>query len=328
MQTEYPSKQPAKKTNSENRKNFGDILASLRKQHHDKYHKEWNTEKLSQASAVDGKGSIPAQVIANIECGRRANIDSDTLLQLAAALSLTPLERKDFFFMAVGVGNEIGAAEYYSDKDSKDVFETLSGICAPAYIMDQYCDFVAFNSAVLNLFGADPAYMDSLRLQPAGLNMLRYIFTDKNFKDSVDPDHWKKVALNNVFFLRRITLKYRHTDYFQQLLDALLEIDDFGKMWFDSFNPRILQESRQNIALTDNNYSVYKLSGQSFIGTDTPVMTSQGELHLVAYIPQCIETADVFMQIVRSSERKIHFAASWPEKEVYWPHVNPKNADK
>lgn len=300
--------------------NFGKILASLRKQHRDRWYKEWNTERLANESKSDQQtGCLTKQIIANIEAGRRSNLDSDTLARLANGLSLTPLERKDFFYMAIGAEADAGAKNYYSDKDARDVFNTVASMFTPCYVIDQYCDFVACNAAFLKLFGFQLEGIEESKSKPAGLNLLYHILApESTYRMSLSDTEWKNSALNNIYFFRRITLKYRHTDYFQYLLDALLELDEFKNRWFDSFSAKTQEKSRQHIALTDNNYSLYQVMGHSFIGTVTSIMTKDGELHLVVYTPNSLETATMFSELINHSAREVYFIAPWPEKRVYW----------
>lgn len=314
--------------------NFGKILSSLRKQHRDHQLHDWDTKRLGKEAKINGQGELTAQVVANIESGRRAKLDADTLLRLANSLRLSPMERKEFFYAAVGLDAESAAENdphnnHYFPKDIPSIFESVLQIQTPAYILDQYCDIVAGNSAFMDLFNFTSESIGFFHDQPAGLNLISYIFSEEFIK--AIGDNWSKIALNNVLFFRRITMRHRHTSYFEDILNALLGKDKkrgdivkidrkaFKTMWFESFDDEILEEIRGNSIYTDNNYSSYAMSGLSFLGVVTSMMTNFGELYPVIYIPQTPGTMEYFTSSILKQEIKILYPiAPWPKKEVYW----------
>lgn len=316
-------------------KKFGKIVASLRKQHRDYQLHEWSAKVLGEEAKTSKKtAGLSAQVISNIETGRRIKLDDNTLLRLAYGLRLSPLERKEFFYAAIGldaesVVNNHPDQNHYFPKDIPSIFDPLLKIQTPAYIMDQYCDLVAANSAFTELFKFTSEFIEIFRSQPAGLNLITYVFSEE-FKNAIGRD-WRKVALNNVLYFRRTTLRYRHLPYFEEVLNALLGKDKnredivnidrktFKSMWFESFDNETLEEMRGDSIYTDNNYSAYAMSGLDFLGIVTSMMTNFGELYPVIYVPQTVTTAGYFTSLLKNQEVQVLYPlAPWPQKEVYW----------
>jgi transcriptional regulator with XRE-family HTH domain len=98
----------------------------------------------SQQSLADASGISP-RIIATIEQGTKANIETDTLLRLANALRLNTSEKRMFFLLA--------SASDIQDTSAVPLTETLQGLLSlikelrlPALLYDDYLDILAVNS--------------------------------------------------------------------------------------------------------------------------------------------------------------------------------------
>ena len=107
-----------------NRKDFGRLIAALRKEHFDPVAgKVWSQKVLAQ------KTNLSSKIIVNLERGVKVNLDETTLIQLADAFSLTPLERQEFFAAAKtgGVKNFFVEMNMENYKDSASYIHGLLG---------------------------------------------------------------------------------------------------------------------------------------------------------------------------------------------------------
>jgi len=90
-----------------NRKEFGKLIAALRKEHFDEDGNRLTQAKLAKrAQQRDPQTPLNEIIIGKIERGERAMLDEQTLLSLADTLELTMGERREFFLAATGLDNE------------------------------------------------------------------------------------------------------------------------------------------------------------------------------------------------------------------------------
>ena len=82
------------------RATFGKIVAALRKERFDPIQgRTWTQKHLAQTAGLSER------LIANIERGDKVNLEGDILAGLANAFSLTTLERREFFALAIEIGD-------------------------------------------------------------------------------------------------------------------------------------------------------------------------------------------------------------------------------
>lgn len=115
------------------RKEFGKLVAALRKSKQDEYFHE-----LTQAGLAKQAG-ISEQVIGKVERGGKVSIEPDLLLRLAQAFRLSPRERREFFLAAIGLGEEDIPGQQPPDEQVFDeLFNTLAQVSLPAFLVDSY----------------------------------------------------------------------------------------------------------------------------------------------------------------------------------------------
>ena len=86
------------------RKQFGKLVAALRKEQYDENGDRCTQSKLAEwAQTLDATTPLNEVIIGKIERGERTILDEYTLLNLADALKLAVGERRVFFMLATGL---------------------------------------------------------------------------------------------------------------------------------------------------------------------------------------------------------------------------------
>lgn len=198
-------------TNSFDRhKIFGKIVQSLRKQQSNKRGKI----DISVAELAERTGKkLPAQVIANIETGRKKYLQDDELDVLAQALRLSPFERREFFYAAIAHESTL-EEQTNSPVIEKDSIAKLLNLSIPAGVVDGYGDYVAGNNLMTSIYRIPPEAIAIYRRKPAGFNMMTIVFEYLHPLGAFDEQRWEQIAYENIMLFRRLTLRYRHEPYF------------------------------------------------------------------------------------------------------------------
>ena len=128
------------------RKQFGKLVAALRKEHYDENGDRYTQAKLAEIiAAEDSRTPLNEIVIGKIERGERTILDDQTLLNLADALKLTIGERRVFFLLATGLEHtQIYPVEAEGEAILASVVEMLGDIRLPSLLLDRYLDVLAF----------------------------------------------------------------------------------------------------------------------------------------------------------------------------------------
>ncbi len=283
---------------------FGLLVKALRKDSFDPSGKRWNRENLSKAVHL-----TEAQ-LGRLERGDRKCLDNHTLMLLADSFNLTSLERKEFFYAALGVKDEELFKQEEPKTQLKDMIAAMENLQVPAFIIDVYADIIAFNKAILHLYQVTPELIDYLQQSPAGLNLLHFIYSSKlGFKEVIG-SCWRKTAMMALLEFRRSSLRYRHTDYFNYLLKTLLKEKQFDIDWYSS---------HRYLDYIDLTYEHF-MYNHSFLGpltytaTETIVNTNRGDLYLILYNPSNSATASVFEELLKDNGSTVYNLAGWPEK--------------
>ena len=301
-----------------NRVDFGRLVASLRKEHDDEDGNPWSQATLArEANLAVGAEVFSENVIRKIERGRRV-VDQQTLLALATALQLTSGERKEFFLAASGVDNEsIALRDHDPEEILGQLIERMKQSCLPAFIIDSYYDIVAFNSTTVDLLdlSLDGLVLGPMESQPFPLNMLRFAFSDLAAKHLVERlgEQWEGLVRQTMMLFRTVTLRYRSTDYFHDLLTELNRKPLFKRYWRDAY-----VDEKDHVV--DNRHICFKSTKwgtmRSFPATVT-ALTTAGELHLCIYIPTTPETVMAFDEALRQvGSQKAYRIDGWPKKDA------------
>lgn len=299
-----------------NRKEFGQLIAALRKEHFDEEGNRLTQAKLAeQAQQLDPVSPLNEIIIGKIERGERAILDNLTLLSLADTLELTIGERREFFLTATGLDDvQIYTAHETAEEILASAIQMLTDIQLPALLLDSYLDVIAINTILMKLYEVSQIDLYNRMNQPAGLNLLSLIFS-ADFEPQrklMTQRQWHNFAVGNVIYFRRTTLRYRMSDYFATLFTQLWRNREFRWYWEQVF----YEEKR------------YFVGGESFkIGTPVSnqlnyltaplvTLTPYGNLEIIIHIPRGAETAVAFHQMAAAAPSMVHQLSSWPEKTL------------
>ncbi|MCB0176004.1 MAG: helix-turn-helix domain-containing protein, partial [Anaerolineae bacterium] len=205
-----------------NRKAFGKLIAALRKEHFDQEDNRLTQAMLAErAQKLDPLSPLNEIIIGKIERGERAILDDQTLLSLADTLELSMGERREFYLAATGLDDEqIHATKKTAEEILATVIQMLTDIQLPALLLDPYLDVIAINDILLNLYQTSQIDLYSRMDQPAGFNLLGFIFSAdfEPQRQLLGQQQWRNFAVGNVIYFRRTTLRYRTTKYFTALI--------------------------------------------------------------------------------------------------------------
>ncbi len=283
---------------------FGQLVKTLRMSSVDQNGNSWTRESLSKAI------HLTTNQLGRLERGDRKYLDNQTLQLLADALQLTNLEKKEFLAAAIGLSDK----KLYGDQSSPERLDCLVALMEqlqiPAYVTDVYGDIIVFNSMIMNLFQITPELIDYTIKEPAGLNMLYFVYSQELGYREIMGSGWRDSADTAMTFFRRTTLRYRHTDYFQFILRELLKEKQFYIDWHSS------QKFKNNMDSTYERFD-YKHPGYGplkYYATETVVHTGDGELYLILYNPADSATVQTFSRIKNKYGNRIVRLAPWPDK--------------
>jgi len=283
---------------------FGLIVKALRKNSFDENGNRWTRETLSRAV------HLTEDQLGRLERGDRKYLDNQILMLLADSFNLTSLERKEFFYAALGLKDEALFNQENPETQLSNLTEIMEKLLVPAFLADVYKDIVVANKAVMDLYQLTPARISSLKKAPAGFNQLYLVYSKKSgLRDLIGP-RWREAAMMTLLEFRRSSLRYRHTNYFQYLINTLLKLKEFELDWY--FSHRIND-------YTDLTYERFEYE-HPFFGpvtynaTETTINTMKGDLTLVLYNPANPDTADIFAELMKYGGNKVQQFAGWPDK--------------
>ncbi len=287
---------------------FGNLLTALRKQNLNENGERWTREDLCEYVHLS-----PHQ-LGRLERGDRKYLDTETLQLLAEAFNLTTLERKELFYAAVGVAEEklINPLDEGYEDILNDLISTLKNMHVPAFVLDDYADILAANELMLNFYQVDPDYISKASETFAGFNLLKFIYSPDSGYAEVVGSSWPNMAIKNLHFFRRVTLRKRQKTYFKKLLRELCKEKLFDIDWHDlSRGP----------SLSDSVYDTFQWNHPchgpvNLIFTESLVPTKHGNLYLFTYVPGDISTSTVLFNIAEEAGGKVYLLAPWPDKPL------------
>lgn len=300
-----------------NHKEFGHLIAALRKEHYDEEGNRLTQAKLAEkAQQRDPRSPLNEIIIGKIERGERAMLDEQTLLSLADTLELTMGERREFFLAATGLDNEqIYAAQKPAAEILAAVIYMLADIQLPALLVDNYLDVIAANAILVKLYDTKQIDLHRRMNQPAGFNLLSFIFSAdfEPHRQLMTQREWHNFAIGNVIYFRRVTLRYRMTDYFTALLAQLRRNREFCWFWEQVF----YEEKRYFVGGESFKMGSAGANQFSFLTAPLVTLTPYGNLEIITHIPRNAETATAFHQIALEVPATTYQLSSWPEKTAY-----------
>ena len=293
-----------------NRKEFGELLSTLRQD------LDWTQFNLSEYADVD------EAVISQIERGVKKFFEPDLLFNLANALQLTTLERREFFLAASGLDQkqivrQVSAAtttDVFNVRRVLDKMIELTGqVRLPAYLCDVYSDVIAANHIVLSFFKVPPAFVEEGRRIPGGYNTARFNFGKDLVARSHIVDNWDHYALNSMRAFRENSLRYRAKPYFKYLMKVFrnpIEYPLFNRYW------KMVSSVEQDKEANADYFSFHhnEFGDIKYTSSSTFSITSFGELFLVQYLPLDVGTSQLFEDLAQQVGSVVTQFASWPIK--------------
>jgi transcriptional regulator with XRE-family HTH domain len=294
-----------------NRKEFGKLLAALRKSEHDEHFHQLTQRQLACLTGIS------EQALGNIERGDKISLEPGLLLSLARALRLSTRERREFFLAAIGVNEEdMPARQQTAAQRMDELFDSLSQIALPAFIIDSYDDIVAANQMVLNLFEFSQELREIAPNIIGGYNLLRFVFSERSQFNKILEKKHEKYLMQSIRFFLAISLPYRANPYYEYLLSAFRKDRDMAM--FRHYYTRAGSESEQDDYYFENER--FTLKHADFGDLDfyspsiLPLSTDQGNLYLIIHTPASPLTVQACAVLAQKHSPGALRLAPWPEK--------------
>jgi hypothetical protein len=296
------------------RKQFGKLVAALRKEQYDENGDRFTQAKLAEAILEqDPQTPLNEIIIGKIERGERTILDEQTLLNLADVLNLTVGERRVFFMLATGLDHpQIYPVEEGGTEILATVLEMLGDIRLPALLLDRYLDVVAVNGLLLKLYQMSQIDLSRTIGSPGGTNLLDFIFSTAfaGAREQMAPQVWHRFAVGNVIYFRRMTLPYRMTEYFGKLFAHLRKNREFRWFW-----EQVFYEEKLYFVGGESFQMGSSLAGRfRFLTTPLVTHTPYGNLEILTHIPLDGETAAAFHEMSTQVPAQSLQLTTWPEK--------------
>jgi transcriptional regulator with XRE-family HTH domain len=300
------------------RREFGRLLAALRKERILEVGDFWRQETLAAEAGV-----LLAEV-SKIERGLQKYLKPETLLRMAEALQLTSGEKRAFLLASLLVGDEelINTADT-PERVERQFSETLGKAWVPAFVQDQYFDIVYANRMLLRLFNIPEELLKVIRDEPVGHNIMRVVFgRELRFYEMMGTS-WDGFATHTMAHFRAATLKYRGDAYYKYIFREMIRWPMFRQYW-----NRASYDTE--IRLTDDSgrlsYQHPEFGKLNYFITSTVGLTRFGNLQLVTFTPASENTFGAFRQIaqeVRLAEEAGGPGVDWRNQIcglAPWPH--------
>jgi hypothetical protein len=123
-------------------------------------------------------------------------------------------------------------------------------------------------------------------------------------------NQWNNFAVGNVIYFRRVTLRYRMTDYFLSLFAQLRRNRDFRWFWEQVF----YEEKRFFVGGESFKMGLPGANRFNYLTAPLVTLTPYGNLEIVTHVPRDAETSAAFHQMGLESPSKVYRLSSWPEK--------------
>jgi DNA-binding Xre family transcriptional regulator len=284
------------------RQDFGALIAELR-QEHSTLNKTWTREMLGEKSGL-GKN-----IVDNIEQGKKAHIEPETLQALCDALELSLLERKELFLAASGIdavkAPNVNSLDYLQAQE-----EIVEKSQSPCFIMSPYGDILGLNPIILKFYQITKKQLDESSLL-SRYNIMRLLFSPEfSMQRNLMGQSWAPFAHRTIQTFRARSLRYRARPRFKELI---AEMTDAYPLFASYWQGAPLMKQDYNPVLDNSRFS-YALLGFKFeVATTTIVsVTPHGELILYSFLPLSPEASWAFQKLFKIAGTGIIRLASWP----------------
>jgi len=294
------------------RKDFGELVAALRQD------LGWTQSHLAENAELDDA------VVSQIERGVKKYFDPQLLFQLANALQLTTLERREFFLAASGLAQKemvrqptaATLTDTFNVRKTLDKMIDVTGqIRLPAFLWDVYGDIIAANNIIVSLFRVPPEYFEKIDQIPGGYNVCRFSFGRDLVARNLILANWDQFALNSMRAFRENSLRYRAQPYFKYLMSIFRNQNEyplFDRYW------KLFSSIEQDKDVNTDYYAYHhaEFGEIKYLSSSVVSITSFGELILVQYLPLDKNTSQLFEQLAQEAGQGATTFASWPVKPI------------
>lgn len=272
-----------------NRADFGKLIAALRRGNAD-WEGVWTQQKLANESGVS------ISVVANIETGRKATLEPETLSQLADGLRLSPLEYEQLLLLSIDSKKQEEQEAETSYDYLQAVLETACLLHTPLVIHDGLYRIIAANTAWLQLHQlSEDMFQNSL----TG-NLLHLIHHPSSPLRAALKDGLAGLIAASTRHFRYISLPHRHTDNFAELFRSLMQYSSFERGW-NQIQP---EDGRRNtIRAFAYSHSIY--GDLRYIVSHNNTRTDDGNIYLSILTAASAATSELFTQLCDSRGRTL-----------------------
>ena len=293
------------------RKEFGILVSHLRQ--------DLNLTQFDLAE----NANIDIAVISQIERGVKKHLDSELLFQLANSFHLTTIERREFFLAACGLDETriirqptaaLATDTTNAEKVLSKMVNIIEKLSIPAFVMDVYSDVVAINYIAAAFFQVTPDILEIAPKIPGGYSTVRMMFGKDLHLRSKILENWDQYAVGSMRFVRENSFRYRAKPYFQYLMKAFKDRNEFPlfeRYWrmVSSFE----QDREANVDIFS--YTHADFGPLNYATATTVSITPYGELFLNQYLPLDDSTRALFAALEQKTGRgAVSKLAPWPEK--------------
>lgn len=294
------------------RKQFGKLIAALRREQRDEHDHEYTQAKLAELIGVT------EQIIGKIERGEKVTYEADLLINLAKAFRLSSRERKEFFLAAVGLEEkDIPRPANTAEQILASLITIMETTALPALIVDAYDDVVAGNLMALALFDFTEDMQKEAPQLVGGYNIMRVVFSKKSpYRDALAKEQRERYITQNLQFFKTITLTHRASPYFNYLMHGFRK--DKEMSLFNAYYTESASGEDDDFCIEDEVLDINheKLGQLKCYSPSMAALTPMGNLYLLTYIPADLSTSRAFSQLAETRGAGAVRLASWPQKMV------------
>jgi transcriptional regulator with XRE-family HTH domain len=215
-----------------------------------------------------------------LEQGRDIKVSGSVLDCVAAALQMNEDERKYLYALAIGSGNIAPAI----DEEHSEMTPSLKRILqelrfCPTIISDRRCQIVGWNAAASHVF------MDFEQIPPEQRNMIRLLFTRKEFRRLAG--NWEHFVGGYLAIFRAYYGQYVQDDWYERFIEEMKgSHPEFQYLWEQSqvsSAPDVLLEFRHaKVGKMLFNLTSFQVQGPSDLRCSvyTPALESSTESKL------------------------------------------------
>ena len=292
------------------RKDFGELIAALRQD------LNWTQSQLAEYADLDDA------VVSQIERGVKKYFDPQLLFQLANALQLTTVERREFFLAASGLDQKemvrqpsaATLTDAFNVRKTLDkMIEVTGQVRLPAFLWDVYGDIIAANNIIVSLFRVPSDYLERVNEIPGGYNVCRFSFGKELVARNLITANWDQFASNSMRAFRENSLRYRAQPYFKYLMRVFRNQNEyplFDRYW------KMVSSIEQDKEVNTDYYAYHhgEFGEIKYVSSSVVSITSFGELILVEYLPLDRNTSQTFEQLAQEAGQGATTFAPWPVK--------------